>query len=696
MARAVKIKNGPRPLRSLEYPLGLPTLDAAEKQQALLGNTLLDKSVEAALAVLAEGGDFSLENPERSLLWNMPSIQFLKIMYPTFVVSFDQCCFGSVHLKPTTLLTSQALLQALSARCKGGHKHVPLKGKVWNKKDRKWVFRTKAAQVYPKPLFEAIAQKVSGVFFEDCPQFAQSFLLRSADRKRPLGMSEAWLQHRQNRSVMLAQAAGYQLKRGAVKPLLDVECEPGDAIRWALSVPHPFSIPLKLQDDLLRSIDQVCKDPEALCRWRLRQLQHWHDRAVHLLPATDALLTQIQDRHLRRLLRGVPDGQAAQLGVTTHIELYKEMLQAAQCPDGSIVEDMLHGFRIVGKIRPSGRWPPYEKAQDVLSVSDALARAWEIRRKIVRRVAAVQRSDNLKVIWEATLEDVLEGSCLGPLGSEREVSGLVQADDWIPTQRFEVVQKNKVRGCDSATTNMINKITEISEKLQLPSTDYNVAVIRELRSRLATGSSPSLEGWVLDEKKAYRQIPIHPSHRKFSVICLKDPDDGKVKFFVMVGHSFGLVSAVYNYNRRSAAINDILVNLFFLVAFNFYDDKYGFEPSHSYALAHDVAQKVHWWLGAAFDVKKLQRSKKPDVLGVTYNLEEFKLKIQQKRRAELKEAIEDILQKESLDPGSAGKLKGKLMSGASQLWGKVGRAFLRSLGSLSANTRSTLVMMALH
>ena len=375
----------------------------------------------------------------------------------------------------------------------------------------------------------------------------------------------------------------------------------------------------------------------------------------------------------------MPDGQAAQLGVTTHIELYKEMLQAAQCPDASIVEDMLHGFRIVGKIRPSGRWPPYEKAQEVLSVSDALARAWEIRKKIVRRVAAVQRSDNLRVIWEATLEDVLEGSCLGPLGSEREVSDLVQADDWIPTQRFEVVQKNKVRGCDSATTNMINKITEISEKLQLPSTDYNVAVIRELRSRLAKGSSPSLEGWVLDEKKAYRQIPIHPSHRKFSVICLKDPDDGKVKFFVMVGHSFGLVSAVYNYNRRSAAINDILVNLFSLVAFNFYDDKYGFEPSHSCALVHDVAQKVHWWLGAAFDVRKLQRSKRPDVLGVTYNLEEFKLEIQEKRRAELKETIEDILQKESLDPGSAGKLKGKLMFGASQLWGKVGRAFLRSL-----------------
>ena len=229
------------------------------------------------------------------------------------------------------------------------------------------------------------------------------------------------MERRQNRSAMLAQAAGCQLKRGSVKPLLDVECEPGDAIRWALSVPHPFSIPLKLQENLLRSIDKVCKDPDTLCQWRLRQLQQWHDRAVQLLPATDAVLAQIEDKQLRRLLRGVPDGQPAQLGLTTHIELYKEMLRAAHCPDGSIVEDMPHGFCVVGKIRPSGRWPPYEKAQDVHPVHEALDRAWEIRRKIIHRVSAVQVSDNLKSIWDATIEDAVEGSCVGPLCSEKEV-----------------------------------------------------------------------------------------------------------------------------------------------------------------------------------------------------------------------------------------------------------------------------------
>ena len=265
-------------------------------------------------------------------------------------------------------------------------------------------------------------------------------------------------------------------------------------------------------------------------------------------------------------------------------------------------------------------------------------------------------------------------ACLGPFFSESEVTEVVQHQDWVPTQRFEVVQKNKVRGCDSATTNLVNRATVITEKLQLPSTDSNVAALRCLRSRSPLAK---LAGWVLDEKKAYRQVAIDPAHRKFSVICLKDPESTRVGFFVMVGHSFGLVSAVYNYNRRSAAINEFLVKIFGVVAFSFYDDKYGFETMESVASAHQCAQHVHWWLGAAFDPKKLQLTRSPTVLGVTYNLVDMVLEIKAERKTELIGEMEAIVENDLLDPGSAGKLKGKLMFGASQLWGKVGRAFLR-------------------
>jgi len=250
-----------------------------------------------------------------------------------------------------------------------------------------------------------------------------------------------------------------------------------------------------------------------------------------------------------------------------------------------------------------------------VSLTELKAKAWDIRKKIISRVQGVPASENLIKIWEATIEDVSEGSSVGPFETEQEVTKFLDQDDWIPTQRFEVVQKNKVRGCDSATTNLINQATEISEKLQLPSTDSNVAALRSLRSKC---SDQEIAGWVLDERKAYRQVPIRPDHRKYSVIALKCPSSGKPVFFVMVGHSFGLVSAVYNYNRRSAFINEVLVSLFGLVAFSFYDDKYGFEPQSTIESAHLVAQSVHWWLGAHYDQKKLQLSRSPTILGVTY------------------------------------------------------------------------------
>ncbi len=232
----------------------------------------------------------------------------------------------------------------------------------------------------------------------------------------------------------------------------------------------------------------------------------------------------------------------------------------------------------------------------------------------------------------------------------------------------------RTKSVGATTTNMINQITVITEKLQLPSTDGNVAALRVLRSKCP---DDQLAGWVLDERKAYRQVAISPTHRKFSVICLKDPSCNRVAFFVMVGHSFGLVSAVYNYNRRSAGINEILVTLFKLVSFSFYDDKYGFETAVTAPSAHVVAQSVHWWLGARFDSKKLQLSLQPTILGVTYNLKDLVLEIKEDRRKDLLDEIDLIMKLGVLEPGAAGKLKGKLMFGASQLWGKVGRAFLR-------------------
>ena len=92
-----------------------------------------------------------------------------------------------------------------------------------------------------------------------------------------------------------------------------------------------------------------------------------------------------------------------------------------------------------------------------------------------------------------------------------------------------------------------------------------------------------------------------------------------------------------------------------------------------------MAQWVHTLLGARFDQKELQITTQPVILGVAYSLEDFVLEIKEERKAELKDQTDSILKAGELDPGTAGKLKGRLMFAASQLRGKVSRAFFRAL-----------------
>eukprot|EP00435_Cladocopium_sp_Y103_P009415 s1300_g2.t1 len=629
MAR--KNDGGPPPLRDRHHLWGLPGLRPKDREKVRLGTAFMFFTQEMATLCHQLNLSWSVENPASSLLWFMPPMQELAQLPGAKMVTLDMCRFGSAHKKPTSLLASLDL-SALAQLCdmaERPHQHEPLVGTIVL--DGKQVFRTRLAQVYPEALCASWPEVVS-----QRDPLAATFALQTpaADRKRPVGQPVAWKPHKQRSTAEKATAAGYQLKRPR-------------CLRFARSFGYGRS-------------------PATVCPW-----------AHLLLPDTDALLQQVADPFLRRLLRGQPDGQPLQLGSCTHIMLWKELLAEAQCVDLALVSDLLHGFDIVGPIQRSKRWSQLPDCEVLLTEDDLRSRAWEFSQKVVNNVMRCEVTENTAKIWDATMEDVEEGVTFGPFFSRQDVSQFLGSDVWIPTQRFEVVQKNKVRGVDSATVNGVNVATTITEKLELPSTDVNVAALRWLRSHVPERAP--LQGWVLDERKAYRQIAVKPDQRRWSVIAMREPKEGKLAFFVMLGHSFGLVSAVYNYNRRSAAITDILRRVFYVAAFNFYDDKYGFEPATTCSSAFQVAQKVHWWLGAQFDQKKLQLCSDPTILGVTYDLLTMELKIKPARKVELLDEISAILGSQVLPPGQAGKLRGKLMFGSSQLWGKIGRAFLRAL-----------------
>ena len=186
---ARKDDGGPPPLRSLEFPDGLPALSDQNACIVFMGNLFNERTCEACIAIVTVGGDFSIENPLGSLIWETPSMRQLIWNARAWWVDLDQCAFGAPSRKPTRLiLSNQRMQRSLHKTCPGNHVHEVLKGKVYSEQFKKVVYRTKLAQEYPWKLCQTMAKDIQDLWQSPLSHLEQSFDLQSSEsRKRPVG-----------------------------------------------------------------------------------------------------------------------------------------------------------------------------------------------------------------------------------------------------------------------------------------------------------------------------------------------------------------------------------------------------------------------------------------------------------------------------------------------------------------------------
>ena len=147
-------------------------------------------------------------------------------------------------------------------------------------------------------------------------------------------------------------------------------------MRSALDVIHPFTQGAAIDSDLQAVLQEIVDHPKTVCDRRESLLQTWDARARDLVPESEKLLKQIPDRHLRCLLRGVPDDQPVALGAFFHVALWRELLQQASCSDVDLVDQIMAGMPIVGDIASSHRWVADRKPHaDHLSVDSLRSRS---------------------------------------------------------------------------------------------------------------------------------------------------------------------------------------------------------------------------------------------------------------------------------------------------------------------------------
>ena len=152
-------------------------------------------------------------------------------------------------------------------------------------------------------------------------------------------------------------------------------------------------------------------------------------------------------------------------------------------------------------------------------------------------------------IYEVTCEEIEKGFC-GPFLSKLEVDDLFGEGQWRPFERFMVIQSDGKQRCiDNARKSGHNRHTTMFETICTTSVDFiacttsmlleGVGEDREwLQVRLGTDDLPD----------AYRGLPVHPDHQRFSIISLFHPQRGW-QFSLLFGLAFGLESAVVSFNR---------------------------------------------------------------------------------------------------------------------------------------------------
>jgi hypothetical protein len=175
------------------------------------------------------------------------------------------------------------------------------------------------------------------------------------------------------------------MRRTVIQPLLTSEVEPGDAVKLALALEHPFAKDAELEPLEQILLDRMVDDPEGLYIEREIIYARWKAEAERTLPEAWAEIQAIPDQRLRGLYskrRKEPPKEPAEV---VRFPLYRLLCKEAQVVDSEWLPSFKAGMQIVRPVERPNRWQPKEEEDDLL-VSDLTKRAWESRNNIAEKI----------------------------------------------------------------------------------------------------------------------------------------------------------------------------------------------------------------------------------------------------------------------------------------------------------------------
>jgi hypothetical protein len=623
----------PSPLRSEEFPLGIP--DLAQKfpwdvARVAAANKLYSLTAEVCRFLSLKGIPWTLENPRNSLFWWISEVDALLQYADVGDIFFQHCMHGGTRDKWTRLRCSPShAYQSLALVCDRSHTH-----EQWGPSGRGKFFTADEA-AFPDVLCSRIANIVCKLVppcvFECAASV--SHVTVSVDTSQPASSTPAVQAHRiaagtqprgnaspavipEYRATALLEVLPCDVDKAkalvgerpshwgstklppgsrvlSLRPRVggsgsdDVVMEvgiphtPSEFTDKSLRLEHPFDV-LSVDDGILRSVFATLTRSASDTRTaRDQALAYWRSRARDL------------DCEENRLRAAVHEDVARSIS-GKRILLFREMLESVHFPHaGSLTHKMATGFPLAGEIQKTDVFVEMRRPASS-DLNDLWRGARESQQQAFNTIAASGDSVLDDAVTETTADEVERGWLRGPFTAEDLT---LRRGLWVPARRFGIRQGESTRVIDDYSEFGQNACVGTSEKVDVGGVDTVANIARgimaavdsstrrvavtladgtllegDLHADWTTEASTALLGKVWDLSKAYRQLARNPAHSSLSVIATWNSRRRCIEFYEQLVLPFGSTASVYNFNWTARGLQWILVSGLGILCTHYFDD----------------------------------------------------------------------------------------------------------------------------
>ena len=661
------------PLRSNEFPDGLPDLPSHQRNRVLAANKLY--ALVTRIICLCEDLriPWILENPANSYMWLTSPLQSL----PKFSsVCFHNCMYGGSRPKLTKLLFHGLDLSPLHVLCDDSHRHLPWKVQGPSGPE----FQTAIERAYPKDLCKAIVQLTLHYCirrgFQDIPSSLSSFSTISTPFFRhhlrggvgvqprgrqlavlPNGFDDFWIPSKELHIDTFSP--DLILKSNSLPPgsRFPIDIEFDDGSRHHCQVRNPGNevkvktlTPVKPEDYVKRLSHAIHPANLDFASWP------WTCQAVdkassmsnseilmHRAGVLKSLLQRVNElKEEETLLHERMDPSVAEVNRHKKLTLLDEIAQNIQHPDQSIVEEIAYGFELVGWMPKTGLFEASVNPMAMLPETlDLISK--DMTNRALERVMTSKDTDLDNELYEITKDEVTKRWLSPEIGFEDLPEGSVV------NPRFAIRQGQKTRAIDDYTFAGVNACAGCHEKVYLQGVDDILSMALEF-ARRGVGA---IEGRTYDLDSAYRQLAIAPTSRKYSYIACYNPHDHRCCIHSLSSMPFGAVASVYAFLRTALLLNRIASELLFIPLTSYFDDFVLISKSDiptSTGNCFAMMMKIFGFGLSASDKKNKPFAQVFDALGVSFILTKavegiIEVTNTEERKIDLIERIRAVLEK---------------------------------------------------